>query len=118
MTPHEVEGMKIVVQIAATVLFAPATLGCMTILNGSTQTVTFISAPPGARVTMDRGGQTTTTPGQLELTRDQGHGALVERDGYQPTAVPLTRVVSTRMLMNFSCVPLFLICFVVDAISG
>jgi hypothetical protein len=110
--------MKAVLCVAVAALLAMPTLGCMTITKGSKQTVTFVSLPPGARITMDAGGQTITTPGQLELTRDKAHIAVVDKEGYEPTTVTLHQVISTGILGNFGCFVLFPFCFAVDGLSG
>jgi hypothetical protein len=75
--------------------------------------------PPGARVTVDAGGPTTTTtPGEVKLERDKSHVAVVEKEGFQTTAVPLKRDVSMNVFGNFACIVLFPICFGIDFLSG
>ncbi|HTF32156.1 MAG TPA: hypothetical protein VK714_00480 [Myxococcota bacterium] len=69
-------------------------------------------------MTLDAGGSTITTPGQVELKRDHGHLALVEKDGYASTTVTLNRDVSMDVFMNFVCVGVFAICFAVDFLTG
>jgi len=90
----------------------------MTIRKGSMQSVTFVSSPPGARLTSDSGGATLTTPGQAQdLKRDHSHIALVEKDGYQPTTIILNRDVSMDVFQNFLCIGVFPICFGIDFLT-
>jgi hypothetical protein len=102
----------------ATALLATSFLGCMTITKGAHQPVTFVSVPSGAHVTVDSGGITTTTPGEVELSRDHPHVALVEKEGYQPTTVTLRREVSMSGFSNFACTVLYPICFAIDFGTG
>jgi hypothetical protein len=111
--------MKAISRVAAAAVLATITPGCMTITKGSHQSVTFVSVPPGARVTVDAGGPTTTTtPGEVKLERDKSHVAVVEKEGFQTTAVPLKRDVSMNVFGNFACIVLFPICFGIDFLSG
>ncbi len=57
-------------------------------VNGSKQTVTLMSEPPGATVTI--GGEfTTTTPAALPLTRGKDYQVLFQKEGYKDKTVLL-----------------------------
>jgi len=62
--------------------------GCATMINGSKQTVTLMSEPPGATVTV--GGEfTTRTPAALPLTRGKDYQVLFQKEGYKDQTVLL-----------------------------
>lgn len=59
-----------------------ALAGCATIVNGSKQTVSFMSEPPGATITV--GGEfTSRTPVALPLGRGKDYTLLIQKEGYE-----------------------------------
>lgn len=67
--------------------------GCASIVNGSTQPVSFISTPAAARVIVD-GNPIGSTPVVHALSRKKLHAVRFELDGYQPYEMALSRSVS------------------------
>ena len=66
------------------------TTGCATILQGSHQDIRVETDPPGA--TASGASQTITTPGALNFRRDaKDLDVIVEKEGYVPCRVVLTR---------------------------
>jgi hypothetical protein len=55
--------------------------GCATVVNGTTQRVSFASDPPGAAVMVD-GIPIGDTPTSIDLKRDSTHLVTVEKNGY------------------------------------
>ena len=61
---------------------------CATMVNGSKQTVTLMSEPSGATVTV--GGEfTTKTPAALPLNRGKDYQVLFQKEGYKTQTVLL-----------------------------
>ena len=60
------------------VILAAPSLGCATIINGSTQTVEITSTPPGARALILPEGMELVTPGEADLERRSVHTVLFE----------------------------------------
>jgi len=89
--------------------------GCATLTNGTTQSIPVSSSPSGASVFAD-GQHVGTTPCTVELSRSASHVITLERDGYEGTAVHLTREISAMTAGNL----IFggLIGLGVDAVSG
>ena len=88
---------------------------CCSVINGSYQEVSVGSSPSGAKV-FHNGVQVGTTPAVLDLKRKTPHTIRVERDGYHPYEVSLTRKTSGWVWGN-----LFfggLIGLAVDAVNG
>jgi hypothetical protein len=56
--------------------------GCATMIHGTTQVVHFESTPPGATARVET--MTTTTPGQLTLSRAKGYDVEFTKPGYLP----------------------------------
>jgi hypothetical protein len=85
-------------------VFALST-ACATIAHGSRQTVTVVSDPPGATVTVLSAATVTSTPGvtpiQLHLSRrDSRVTVRLEKDGCASVEVPLTRSTSGWVASN------------------
>ena len=70
---------------------AVCTIGCATLINGSTQNVAITSNPPGASATVLPEQKELVTPGQVELPRRQVHTVLFQLEGYQPATIYLDR---------------------------
>src|SRR5258706_14556611 len=65
--------------------------GCTLVMQGTSQSVTFTSEPPGA--TFSVAGLTATTPATLELPKDDYQIAF-RRAGYEEASVDLKRKMS------------------------
>jgi len=89
--------------------------GCATIVKGTTQTIPVSSDPLGADVKLDGllYGQTPTT---LEVKRKRNHLIVIEKAGYQPKSVPITKNVGGAVWGNILAGGL--IGWGVDATSG
>lgn len=60
--------------------------GCATIVNGTKQTISFMSEPSGAEVTV--GGEfTSRTPAALPLSRGKDYTAIFKKEGYESQTV-------------------------------
>jgi hypothetical protein len=89
---------KLVLALAGSVLLS----ACATIVTGTTQTIKVDSNPQGARIftaekTTEHGktvyanrAEAGVTPGTVAIPRKDG-AVLLEKDGYEPTEVPLNR---------------------------
>lgn len=64
-------------------------LGCASIMNGSTQSVSFDSEPSGATVTI-AGNVVGQTPGKVELRRNTSYALLFTKEGYELSTVYLS----------------------------
>lgn len=92
-----------------------ATVGCASIMHGTTQKVGISSAPTGAKVTVNNLAY-GSTPVFADLKRGEEHIVTIEMDGYEKSQLTLTKGVSGWVWGNI----LFggLIGLAVDAISG
>jgi len=61
-------------------------VGCAAMMNGSTQPVTFRSAPSGASVVVN-GNLVGSTPSTIKLKRRVDHHVIFEKEGYQEQEV-------------------------------
>jgi hypothetical protein len=64
--------------------------GCATIVKGTTQEIPVTSDPTGARVTVDS-SPAGTTPTTVTLSRKQNHMVVIEKEGYAPESVAVTK---------------------------
>src|SRR5260221_13881120 len=79
---------------------ALSTTGCATVPGGSkNQGVKIASQPVGATVLVD-GQPAGCTPTQVDLPRNAEHHVHVEKPGYQPSDVVLTRGFNPWLLGN------------------
>lgn len=76
--------------------------GCATQINSPTQPVLISSEPLGAEVIVDDRFY-LTTPAKVRLSRLSPHVAHVQRDGYQPARIEITRGMSKWALLDFFC---------------
>lgn len=74
--------------------------GCATIVQGTTQEVSFVTTPPGATVTLND-GRVLTTPGKFELKRNTDYIATVSMPGYNQQVIPISSVLSGWLAGNF-----------------
>ena len=70
--------------------------GCGTIINGSRQTIPITSNPIGAKITVDRINE-GNTPLKIKLSRDTDHTILIEKQGYDPLSILISRKRSLDM---------------------
>jgi hypothetical protein len=70
---------------------------CMTIIRGRTQGIPVTSHPVGAKIIVD-GEEIGNTPVHLELNRKKSHVIRIEKQGYNPVEIGITR--NTSLLMS------------------
>ncbi len=97
--------MRILFVLALTLL-----PGCATIVNGTTQSLTFVTNPPGATVELSSHGIYGTTPCTLDVPRgSKTVVAYFTKDGYVPRTEYLEASLSPWMWGNlFSLTGLFI----------
>jgi len=78
--------------LLAIALVSASTLlsGCATIVKGTTQVIPVSSDPTGARVTIDS-APAGTTPTTVTLSRKQNHMVVIEKEGYAPESIAVTK---------------------------
>ena len=64
--------------------------GCATIVKGTTQVIPVSSDPTGARVTVDN-SPAGTTPTTVTLNRKQNHMVVIEKEGFAPESIAVTK---------------------------
>ena len=107
--------VKILVKLSLVGTLLMVFTGCATIVKGTTQTIPVSSDPSGADVTLDGllYGQTPTT---LEVKRKRNHLVVIEKTGFSPKSVPITKNVGGAVWGNILAGGL--IGWGVDATSG
>jgi hypothetical protein len=107
--------MKRLAVFVLLVVSIPVLGACATIVHGSSQNVNMMSAPAGAKVSVN-GMPMGATPAILSLDRRQNHVVKYELEGYQPVSLELKRGVSGWIVGNI----VFggIIGLVVDAATG
>jgi hypothetical protein len=78
--------LKKILSAAAVAAAAFGMSGCATVMNGTSQPVTFKSEPDGATVKIIQ-GMTCVTPCDYEMKRGKDSMVTVERSGYKPVSV-------------------------------
>lgn len=73
--------------------------GCSTIVNGTTQSVSISSDPPGAEVQVD-GNPAGNTPISVELKRKNNHLVTIMLEGYQTQQITINKVMSGAVAGN------------------
>lgn len=66
---------------------------CCSIINGRSQDVGISSSPTGANVIID-GQNRGVTPLTTQLTRDENHTIVIEKEGYVSQSATMTKSVS------------------------
>lgn len=89
--------------------------GCASIVKGTTQAIPVSSNPTGADVKLD-GNHVGQTPMTVEVKRKTDHLLTIEKQGYQPESVAITRNVGGAVFGNILAGGL--IGWGVDAMSG
>ena len=84
-------------------LFAllPLLGGCATIINGTTQKIMIDSSPQAATATLQPGGQTVTTPHEVELERKHTYHVHYSLEGYEDTIGYIDQERSGAVAGNF-----------------
>ncbi|MGK0375611.1 MAG: hypothetical protein ACJA2E_002091 [Arenicella sp.] len=109
------KNVKLLIRLLLVSTLLSVFTGCATIVKGTTQTIPVSSDPSGADVKLDGllYGQTPTT---LEVKRKRNHLIVIEKAGYQPKSVPITKNVGGAVWGNILAGGL--IGWGVDATSG
>jgi hypothetical protein len=81
-------------KILGSIAVALCVSACGTVTRGTTEDVTFNSAPAGARVQISTGLVCPATPCTFQINRKQEFVAHFEMDGYQPQQIPVKTGVS------------------------
>jgi uncharacterized protein YceK len=89
--------------------------GCATIVKGTTQIIPVSSDPTGARVTLDN-SPAGTTPTTVTLSRKQNHMVVIEKEGFTPESIALTKSMGGAVAGNI--IAGGLIGWGVDAMTG
>ena len=89
--------------------------GCATIVKGTTQDIPVSSDPTGARVTVDN-SSVGTTPTTVTLSRKQNHMIVLEKEGYAPESIAVTKSMGGAVAGNILAGGL--IGWGVDAMTG
>ena len=86
---------------------AGALTGCGTWMHGDHQSVTIFTTPPEANVVIDERME-LLAPGTVSLSRKGHHHAVATKDGYDPTAMTLSRTWSWWVVGDvFGCMIIF-----------
>ena len=80
---------KLVVSSLFAGIFCTLFSGCASIVNGTKQTVSFNSNPPGAKIYLD-GAQIGVTPYVCEISRGDCPEIVMKKDGYAPERLKMT----------------------------
>ena len=80
------------------IVFAAATTGCASVINGTTQEIGFRSVPSGATVSVS--GQAAATPTTLKLSRDKDHTATFKTEGQPDRQTNLKQKLSGAFFGN------------------
>ncbi len=75
-------------------------VGCATIINGTTQPIAITSTPNGARVMIDGGDNSYTTPANVELARGRDHLLTFSKTGYQEQTFTIKHSMSAVVAGN------------------
>lgn len=86
------------VQLSILVLAMVAS-GCATILDGSSQTMTFDSSPNGVRIFVN-GAEVGTTPLSMEMRRSKSTVILAKKDGYEDQQLALRTTINDKFWRN------------------
>ncbi len=89
--------------------------GCASIVKGTTQPIPVASDPSGADVKID-GNKVGQTPMSLDVKRKNDHLVTIEKAGYQPESIAITRNIGGAVYGNILAGGL--VGWGVDAISG
>ncbi len=105
---------KIIATVSLSILACLAG-GCASIVKGTTQAIPISSSPSGATVRLD-GNHVGQTPTSVEVKRKSDHLLSIEKPGYHPESVAITRNIGGAVFGNILAGGL--VGWGVDAISG
>jgi hypothetical protein len=71
---------------------------CATLIPKSSETIPVTSHPPGAKIIID-GKEIGHTPLNLKLRRNKNHVIRIEKQGYKPYEIRITKNVSTGLVI-------------------
>jgi hypothetical protein len=94
-----------------------SSLGCATGVNSPTGSVLISSEPMGADVVVDDRFY-TKTPGKVRLSRLSPHIVHVQKDGYEPAKIEITRGMSWWVIADLSCLLWVVSCVSKDLNEG
>jgi hypothetical protein len=94
-----------------------SSLGCATGVNSPTESVLISSEPMGADVVVDDHIY-TKTPGKVRLSRLSPHIVHVQKDGYEPAKIEITRGMSWWVFADLSCLLWVVSCVSKDLNEG
>lgn len=97
------------------IIMLASQVGCSTIINGTTQSVSVSSDPSGARVEVD-GNMRGLTPISVDLKRKNNHLITISLEGYQTEQITVNKVISGAVAGNILAGGF--VGWGVDAISG
>lgn len=102
----------------ALVLLAMLSGGCATVVDGTTQKVSFVSSPVGASVYKVNGDLLGVTPFTTELSRGGDKQFVARKDGYAPQVVKVPYGKNRTTHGNAASPVTFFIGDAVDTVSG
>lgn len=94
-----------------------SSVGCATGVNSPTESVLISSEPMGANVVVDDRFY-TTTPGKVRLSRLSPHIIHIQKAGYEPAKIELTRGMSWWVFADISCLFWIVSCVSQDVHEG
>lgn len=92
--------------------------GCATMLDGTTQELTFTSEPPGAVVLGDGLKELGVTPFKKELSKNETGIFVFKKEGYQPVMVGPSRKRSSTSYWNHATLIFYPFVDMVDELTG
>jgi hypothetical protein len=90
---------KRIAQFFVVVLFVRLSIGCATIIHGSSQDINISSAPDQADVWID-GARMGTTPTKVTLKRKNDYLVTVKKEGYKEATVKIEGATSAWIIGN------------------
>ena len=102
--------------LAVFLAFSYLTLGCATIINGTTQKIPVNTAPQGATA-KNQDEVSCITPCSIELKRNLDHMITISKEGFETQSITCKHVLS-RAVVGYILLPLGLISAVVDTANG
>lgn len=104
---------------AVAILISVALLltGCATMINSERQSVLIITYPPEAEVWVDDRFH-VRSPGKVSIGRQSDHVVVVEKEGYEPAVVKITRARSEWVWANLVCMVFVVQCWKSDLKDG
>ena len=107
--------IRSLISVAMLLVLCVASIGCASIIHGSSQEITITSNPSDALVQVDGSGS-YKTPVTVDLERDMDHSITVSMDGYHQKQVTIMHVMSGAVAGNILAGGL--IGWGVDAMTG